>query len=440
MYYLMKYILIVALWCINSIDRITHGWSAFDCNGLSEWPIDKNDNDEASKLFQDWLTLRQNFCMIKNANLVYKTQLTGGFGYTIFAAAVDIIKAVELNLIFYPTTPWQWSNKNSSLCSRGISAVDCFTLPLSYCHTNKKVKHISIPSSNESLQINIATYLRGSVENDGDYLNNSALTINIKQSQRLIDGTADICTMSKTMKKPILWTLGQALRYVLRLPEPLQTTMNKQMDHYLNEMKRTKLSYLNEPSHTQCLTAAVHIRGGLLDCQRKPVNGQEHLKELYALNETLLKENKTICSVLLTSDNIYNTIFANVTLGKITDWNGLEVLALPRFTEFKDDLELNLGKLKSNVSFDTRKLFMDWYEDAFLSAHVDIYIGSHSNLFIVVSALRSALHPQLPNEFTCFLDSQRGNAKTCMGTSQMHMFWQAKCRGFNGGSMFFKNR
>lgn len=233
--------------------------------------------------------------------------------------------------------------------------------------------------------------------------------------------------------------MGQFFLYLFRLTEPLQTTVNHKINDLVQTLKKAEfIGALDENNNITCLTAAVHLRVGSPDWGRKPLRGTEHFHQLREMNKELKSSHKVICSVFVTSDNINQTIFANHTLSIITQWNEFNILILPRFISDQDEIEWAANQLRGNQNFDMHKLFLEWYEDIFLSAQMDVFIGAHSNMVHVMASLRVTLNPHIPNHFTCFLDSRHNAQKICLGTSEMIWFWQSVVKGFNGGTIFFE--
>jgi len=191
------------------------------------------------------------------------------------------------------------------------------------------------------------------------------------------------------------------------------------------------------------LTAAIQVRTGLPDGNRRSFDGKEHLLALQNMNTKLLLEKKEICGVYVATGDPNATIFANLTINKPTFFEGFHFMLIPQFIgNPKLEMEWQIGQWKMEPNFDPANVYLEYLTDIKVMSEVDIFYASHSNVVIVVSAMRAALHPEYINDYMCLLDShQPPNTAhlhpVCVGSWDMQRFYQAAMKGFDGGAVFF---
>lgn len=381
------------------------GWSAFTCVGQEPWEVTAEDNSEATKIFQNWILFRQNRC-INTTSIPFwvKTQPYGGLGSHLTASVADLLKATELGHIYFPMAGYVWGYGNQSRCSRGIRAVDCYNLPLTLCTPNKPLLHY--PSE-----------------------------INVTSAVEFHDGPSDICVVTKKLKKTILWTMGQVYLYHIRLPPVLNHEFEAEYKMTMKILKSAK----PKRKENKCVTTAIHVRTGHLDFGRRPFDGSEHIDRLQQMNKDLQTHGKEICSVFVATSDPNATIFANATLGRLSPMHGFDILIMPRFLGNTSlEMEQQIFFYALTPGFRTDRLYVEYLLDMRIIGGVDIFLGSHSNMLVFANGIRAALHPEFPNNQTCFLDSRYpGAPMSCMGTMGMLKFLRDAAGGFNGGSLYF---
>ena len=113
--------------------QITDSYSSYTCRGSLPWNITTDDNIEATRIFQNWLTARMNdFKKCQNKEVVRSVFEGHGIGSSIFSSIKEFIFALEAGKLYRPETPWLWADIAEN-CTFGINAYDCFSQPLSYC-------------------------------------------------------------------------------------------------------------------------------------------------------------------------------------------------------------------------------------------------------------------------------------------------------------------
>lgn len=442
----------IVLFSITAAD----GYSAFTCARAPKWHIQLDDNNVMMMRFQNMLTYYQHRCPKGYNNYFQSTETKkGGIGYTMVLAAVNLMKAFELGKIFRPAGNWLWADDHCN--NSTINSVDCFTVPLSYCSlTNNNV----MPSS---------------------------VYFNKTDALDLIKRPCDSCTLAITAKKSLLWVFGQLMHYGLRLYPRMEekvlarvnsvfpnmtwhssnysiqtTAYDKNNVTFSNKTEKAKRSALfpyldigvgsrhatfHPHNGLRCLNAAIHVRGGTPDFERIPVNGTQHFAQLKKYNIELKKYNATICQVYVGSDHIESTIFypikqfgktpvGNLSRAFETKMGSMIFKSLPRFAPGPIDIEWQLHDLRKLVP--TEILFQEFVEDLWIYSHVDIFLGSYSNIFGYVSGLRQAYFPMLSNNATCYMNTRVASLPlACMNSPDVLGFFQTTYEGFDGGSMFF---
>ena len=395
-----------------------------------------DDNNITMSRFQNMLSYYQHRCSLEannksNSKYWMSTDAAGGIGYTILTAGANILRAFELGNIFKPAGSWIWGDDQH--CFNASKSTDCFNLPLTYC---KSVPNDQIAS--------LVTFDR-----------NDALD--------LIPKPCDVCNLAKLVKKSMMWVYGQVLHYHIRLPPALErkiqariqpifpNLVNTTRDHRVIQ-KVDRISYRDPQTGLRCVTAAIHIRSGDPDISRIPLNGTEHLQVLHEYNVRLRAQNVTICDVYVGSDHIEDTIFfPKDLLGKsrvggfspaiVHRKDSFVFKTLPRYIMAPGEIEYQIQAIKTSGNITMEYLYQEFMEDALLYSHADIFIGAFSNMFGLVSALRQAYYPQLPNNATCFFNTRKSvMSLNCMNSQGALSLFRYENGGWDGGAMFFSGR
>lgn len=382
------------------------GWSAYTCVGQPAWDATPDDNVEATKTIQNWFAFRQSRCVNESSPVYWtRTQVYGGLGSHLTASVTDFLKATEVGHIYAPGPGYVWGFHNDTDCSRHIKSVDCFNLPLTLCTPDAP-----LPS-----------YPAG---------------VDVEKAIAFHDGASDICVITKKLRKTILWTMGQVYIYHTRLPPKLHKEFTDEVNLIM------KLLHSAKPKHSKnntCVTTSIHVRTGHLDFGRRPFDGSEHIEQLRLHNEELLKQNKEICGVFVACSDPNTTIFKDVVFGKLTPLHGFDILLMPRFIGNTSlEMEQQIWYLAAVPPFRPDRLYIEYLIDMRVFGETDIFLGSHSNMFLYAVALRQALHPSYRGDQTCFLDSRHPGAPlSCLGSMGVLKFMRDAVQGFNGGAMYF---
>lgn len=412
--------MLITLLCICLPQTVAY--SAFDCRGPA-WPLNTTDNDEVMSRFQNMLLAYQNHCTKSPNNYWISTIYGSGLGSGTIISVVNFMKAFELGKIYRPTTSWLWAADNvTETCNGRFSSVDCFNIPLSYCW------------------------------HDSDSPLPSSVVFNRTDALAFINRPCDICTLARVSKKTILWVLGQLLHYHMRLPHAREKKIRNTVEGVFQKLSK-KSNIKNKEdidpiTGMKCVTASIHVRGGSPDFSRRPFDGTDHYLALKHYNTRLRPKNTTICKVYVSGDHVEDTIFfpkqanrgqvGSFTTGFTVHNESFVFVSLPRYIALPGELEYQAMTIKKSRNVTMSYLYSEYVEDLLLHAEADIFIGSHSNIFAIVGALRHAYHPEFRSDSTCYLDSRYVPPPLfCMGSWKVLEFYHAAFGGFNGGAIFF---
>jgi hypothetical protein len=196
----------------------------------------------------------------------------------------------------------------------------------------------------------------------------------------------------------------------------------------------------NNDARTRHISVGVHLRAGAPDGGRQALTLDDVMKQLDATVERVRLRGDIVSKVFICSDtqdtnirsseymaSAYPRNFTYVVLPHLNYSTGTEA-------EFamRDDIKNHV-----NIKF---QVFAEFMTDVLLLVHSDVFLGSHSNVYVTVAALRMALFPGRPVVDTGYLDSHfspprymgEGEYKN-RGTPIFHNGYG----GFDGGTSFW---
>ena len=292
----------------------------------------------------------------------------------------------------------------------------------------------------------------------------------------------DTCTMGYKSKKSLLWVYGNFVQYHMRLNPALIPALAEKIDsifpyndrlrnknyfiegHPLdyiegvsnsanlerdttrlkhkrkqNKRKRNRRRKLNESQskkHTEdgmeCVSAAFHVRNGKPGSDgshRTALQGKEHIIELNKYSEHLKLSNKKVCDVYVAALYLDDTIFMDPEEMKSIPYN-IKMLNRTELPDENTEVEALLPQLKKD-GFPVHEIFTDYFVDLMLMGIADIFIGSHSNAFTLVAALRRVWHSNAPMNYTSFIDSHY-SPPVLVPLEHSIDYWQSWPRGEGG--------
>jgi hypothetical protein len=99
----------------------------------------------------------------------------------------------------------------------------------------------------------------------------------------------------------------------------------------------------------------------------------------------------------------------------------------------QEEVERTIQARSFNVSM--RDLNVEYFADVEIMTQADVFIGSLSNMYIHVAALRYARYPQRPDANTCFVNHQ-GQLICEDNPNQKHGIWHYHMVNLHGGTAF----
>eukprot|EP00667_Euglena_gracilis_P011662 EG_transcript_11923 len=391
--------------------------SLLACQNTFAWPINMSDNAECVERLQWWLYAWQfnpKHCASVHAP---KLHYLSGLGSSLMESTRLMSQALESSAVYRPAGEWIWADPKSTACQLGFRSIDCFTLPLSVCNASQEIQ---------------AAFT-------DDAFNYS-----------LADSSMSVCDLAREFQKPTLWVIGNLIRYHLRFSAEQSDTMQSQIltalhgrtearpkhqygavvfhEEYKHKLQDAHfLSFASYLQPRTTLSAGIHVRAGRPDGKRRVLDVAQYLAALDRKAEASVQAGGPplahvyLCSnvpgvALGSLENLYQRFPRNYTYQ-----------TLPHMSfgnaEAEHVLRLALRRRGTWVP-PARDVFMEYVIDVEVLTRADIFIGTHSNVYAVVAALRLTLFPERPLEHTCFLDPHQRQARlVCEGSEEARRFW-----------------
>jgi hypothetical protein len=420
--------LMSVLWLQNCCLR-GEAYSAFTCIQSPPWPVTVDDNSNAQKVFSNWLRSMQNDDTKCKAGQVMRKSLHGaGIGNSFVASSAELLKMLELSTIYRPTVGWMWADSPQN-CSLGLSEIDCFAEPMSYCGYEQYVKEEDVRFKPENRFI-------------GTTLIERVARFNRTEAQQYSANGLDICNMGRISKKPIIWVFGQILYYLMR---PRQDVMRRIQDRFDKVFPGERIGHPATVGQVldRGITIGVHVRGGKPDNQREPLHMEDVMHQVDVTVARLALRGDVVKRVFLCSDTQdTNIVSAEYMAEKFT--RNFSYIVLPHLnysvgTEAEYAMAADLKK-PGQHSLSKVDIYAEFLADIYILAHSDVLQGSDSNVYVMAAALRFGRYPEKPAIDSGYLDSLRRppiymseGLKTNMGTP----LFRDRVRGFDGGTMFW---
>jgi hypothetical protein len=376
--------------------------SGYSCPG-EPWIIDNNDKDFIFNYFQQWLYKWQYDC---NEKSNYEGLSVGmGIGSSILGSSNWFEFALEQGKFYRPNYEWEWADKNSSTCTfSGIPSLDCYFKPLTQCGINN-------------------SYI------DKESLNSNSIDLSLIPEMQNIK-SIDSCIIAKNLKKSLQFIHGNIIHYIIR--------QNKDLEELIN-IKRNEIFKIKSNISSNIIVG-VHIRGGNPDSGRIVLHISHYIRVIDDLNFALKLENKSIVAVYMCSDLPEYTFISVEYLTK-TYPRSYKYLTIPpergSITRLKEQESEHFA---NNNPHEKRKLATEFFMDIDILSNTDIFIGSQSNIYVLVSALRIARNINKINNFynhSCFLRSEHASKPpdlNCERSYQVTELWKHLSRGGYSGS------
>lgn len=355
-----------------------------------------NYND--SDFFQNWIFGWQHDC--SNHKLFKKSVGECGLGCNINFGIVDMLSAFQNGLIYRPMRDWKWAANNSSDCTLNRQFIDCFSKPLSVCGTEFMIDHM-----HHMPRFSNAKYIlaKNSFENKG---------------------SPTLCQIATTLRRPLRWVLGQFLKYFLRPKNDLQKEIQARY-RQIDSIKRS----INNSTSISC-----HVRGSTYD-GRNEVNFTYYLNAIDRIAADFAYLNTPVSVVYVAAWSPLTSYISAEYMSKTykRSWKYIDLPHLTLGGENGGDAEINLRNRSKPESFMKRLLYMEFLADIEIYSSSDAFIGTSSNMYPIVAALRAAKMIGLGNH-SCYLDSHLDPPTfECGGISQFRAAFHG---GFNDNSPF----
>lgn len=233
-----------------------------------------------------------------------------------------------------------------------------------------------------------------------------------------------VCSVAEAFQMPLQWVFGRLMIYLMRPRRPI-----------FQDMRHRTLSTLGIPAHLHHQIspfplvlhpgngiAALHIRRGRPDSGRNIFNLAHYVGHLVVkADEHFHRTGVSITRVIVCSDHT-----ADVMAGVDE--------AMKKFPRswhyvFANDTALGDGETEidlrhAKTAVDRQRLVMEYFSDTEIMAAADLFIGSHSNVYSIVSALRYSRVHGNPSLDTCFVNNlDRHGGLACEGSPEAHTFW-----------------
>jgi hypothetical protein len=345
----------------------------FSCR--ESWSVTKEGHERRSNELQAFLLAFQSDCSICAAGTVSAVHNAGigsslGQGVLQFAIALQERKA-------YRPGYWIWAASEAS-CTLNLHSLDCFFQPLTYCHVGGQQPAV--------------------------------LDIGFKAT--------DVCSLAATFQKPLIWIFGQILHFITR-PRP-------DLSFFIAKRKYDAFKMYGEGLVEG--TVGVHIRAGRPDGGRHVLPLEKYMQAVDTKAADLAAVGIPVHTVYIASDDLNTTVRSQQYL-EATYPRTWKYIILPHTTLGSGEQEMMLRSGDWNDTIRTN-IVSEFMADIAILAQAHVFIGSHSNIYAVVGALRLARYPMHPLQYTCFFDSHEPQVKlSCEGSDTSMQFW-SKSFGF----------
>jgi len=391
----MSRILISILFVVGlSLLNNSNSSSGFDCGHYGHWDLVRNET--MFYLFQEWLHNWQQQC---DKGFFEGMSLGQGMGSDIIGASNWFEFAIERNNVYRPYHYWQWSNLDVSNCSipNSKGTIDCYFEPLSTCGLDSN--QINLVSNNDRDRLN--------------YLNEAYELFNYLNA-------TDACYLAFKAKRSIQWIHGSFLHYITRPRKDL-------IPYY-----QSRVNILNASNDKGGRIIGVHIRGGSPDNRRTIANVSYYIEAI----DIIAKELDQVTAVFFCSDQPEKTVvsveYLTSTFPRPWKYILLEHLTLPSNHHneaafaLKDDVQHKYSR---------KQLATEFLSDVDILTKTDAFIGTWSNMYTLVTALRIARGNTRFKKHSCFLHIGVVPPKfLCEGDEEAKMIWKLQTggRGYSG--------
>jgi hypothetical protein len=415
-------------------------WSPYTCRSFKPWNVAKEDVHDAQQTYTNWLLARQNNQQLCTARRLagFSGIDTGGIGADFHRVTTAMFEALELGQIVRPKPGWIWADEPSR-CSLHINSLDCFTEPLSYC----------MYAPNGTVAEKLAVNHIASGRWVGSSLIEKAAGFSQIKADEFSAKPLDLCHTSILLKKPASWVVGQATallltprpevkravleRYRMVFPHGFHNPQQNRFQEAPADCNVISTHLRSSRSSCHAVTIGVHVRGGVPDLGRHALQLDDVMRQVDAKVAEVEKRGQEVGQVYLCSDTQEtNIVSAEHMQAKYP--RSFKYIVLPHLN-YSTGTEAEYALKNSHVS--KLDVFAEYLADIHILASADIFIGSRSNVYILVSMLRFAHYPDRPREDTGYFETRQMppiwfNESGPFGTP----IWREN-EAFDGGSSFW---
>lgn len=408
---------------VSKVADIDANWSAWSCLDVS-WPVDVSDsvaNKALAQSFRNWLSAWQDDCGRKSLHGP-APRVIGGVSDNFNWIMRDFMTAIEIGKIYRPMGEWHWahtSNENKQNCTLGLTSVDCFFEPISVCQLGSP------------------------------RLNVSAIDQIYKE---LAFPARDSCTIASTLRKPIQWVHNHMVNYVFRPNARLQQRIDGIRSQLTAAMSNTSCGY-NASDGQQELgeSICVHVRAG------KPDNGRHvsNLDKIMEYVDSIVASTQGRVRVVYLSSNLIHEIIVskqhmeNRYPPSQRHHNYSYSYVVPTHMAYGEDVHMETEHLLRGGQYDRHELVLEFLADVEIFASCDYFIGSVSNVYQLVTALRTARrslngprHSAAAGigwgyEYNSSCHVSKEERLICEGSEDAKSFWRANIGGYDSPNSTF---
>lgn len=337
---------------------ITHSVS-YSCKGFDKWEVDFISGNITTQDFQEWLFAWQHSSSICHRGAVSDIQFdSGGVGLYLFSIIPDLFAQSFLqHKAFRPLSPpFFWADVDANECTHNIRSIDCYFESLSNCKLNSDFSSIDFRKTKIGLLFS--------------------------QSEPM-----NVCTLAMKTKKSLIWLIGQLIFYTIRMRSDIKEIVDSRVSQVLVNNK--------------AYVIGVHIRTGEPDYGRKVINLDAYMDAIEQKLKSIDIENRDIIIYFACNDN---NILKSETYLKNTYGNKYEYkYFISMVNDINTNKEIEL-ELRKNSSISRKQLMIEYLTDILILAKSDLFIGSESSNYGVVSALKHGLGMTRFNPNICYIN------------------------------------
>lgn len=399
----MKIVLLALLLCAWSPTQSpsVEAYSVWTCKGYEPWPT-VSENINSTITFQNWLYAWHHSCEGTGRSIISSNVLNhnGGYGHSFQQIAQKMVGSIESNQIFVSREDFLWADDDANNCTLQVKTVDCYFEPTSTCGYGDRSK--TDPYIRTDINLNASLHA-------------------------FINAPIDSCTMAKKAKKSLIWVYGQFLKYLIRPRRDVLEEVRTVTDPILSLRGK----------HENSSILAVHIRGGLPDGGRVPLNISDYIPHIDDMAAFFARQGKPVAAVYFCSDIIEDNARSSQYMSTMFP-RAWKPVVIPRIGLGSGEAELNLKNPNIANKPSKRRLMVDFLIDLEILTNADGFIGSGSNIYFMASAMRAA-NQAGPRNATCLLSKMKHDGELsyrCENSEHMKSLWTRVSGGYDGGSSF----